>query len=162
MDPSTPLVSSIIQVIRPRFHRTPLKIKRCPLAKESQKNKISSSPPPATRPESASSASPPSQVHICPTTCQEDPHHHHPHPRSTTTTTTTTTITIMVLTQVHPGHYLPFPTSSAASAHSTGGLIVPQPINATKVMRITIIIITIHQRTQSAPKAAKPNRVQLS
>jgi len=49
----------------------------------------------APRPESASSASPPSQV--------------------------------------HPGHYLPFPTSSAASAHSTGGLIVPQPINATKV-----------------------------
>ena len=76
MDQSTPLVSSIIQVIRLRFHRTtPFKIKRHPLAKESQKNKISSSPPPATRPESASSASPPSQVHIRPTACQEDPHH---------------------------------------------------------------------------------------
>ena len=45
----------------------------------------------------------------------------------------------LATSQVHPGHYLPFPTSSAASAHSTGGLIVPQPINATKVIMVMMV-----------------------
>ena len=81
----------------------------------------------APRPESASSASPPSQVTLLKKIILRLLHllHHSPHqllPHHP------------LFTQVHPGHYLPFPTSSAASAHSTGGLIVPQPINATKVM----------------------------
>ena len=50
----------------------------------------------------------------------------------------------LATSQVHPGHYLPFPTSSAASAHSTGGLIVPQPINATKVIMMMMTIDDDH------------------